>query len=125
MTNRDYTKEETLILDKNMRGKTYINNRSKNIFFLHCAVLDIDTKRINLILSNVYLGEMISVQYHRFVELIYEDKKHQPRFELVVKPIDKPKNLEMKFVDKVSTPNKLIQEYEDRDNKQEGFKPKS
>jgi hypothetical protein len=72
--------EEVLVLDKKLRGKIYVNPRSKNKFFLHCVVQDIDTKVVNVILSNIYKQAMVSVTIERFNEIITLNGKQVRRF---------------------------------------------
>ena len=80
MSNREYTTEEVLILDKKLRGRIYFNPRSKNKFFLHCVVQDLDTKEVSVVLSNIFKQAMISVKLEKFNEQITVDGKQVNRF---------------------------------------------
>lgn len=81
------TLQEVLKLDREYRGKLYINPITGSKFFLHCIVQDIDTKVVNVVLSNITKQVMISVTFEQFIS----KKDNKPRFELDVnnKPVIK------------------------------------
>lgn len=111
---KTYTEEEVLLLDRFSRGKTYLNQRSKNRFFCHCVVQDAETKKVSVILSNVYNQKMTAFALESFYGNVIIDGKTISRF-IHEAP---PENLGIKVPVKQPAPVQRIHEYEQEETKQ-------
>jgi len=113
---KEFTDEEVRKLDNSLRGKIYINNISKSLYFLHCVLKNIDTKDTNIVLTNTTTDKMMEVRYEQFYEMRPgNDGKLVRRFELYVKP---SANIAIKFPVQTTEVMKRINE-----EPTQGFKP--
>jgi len=126
-----YTKEEVLKLDKELRGKLYQSTKNKDYYFLHCVVQDLDTKVVNVILSNTFTNTMSSYTYENFTKLVdsgsFGKITLEPRFKPVTKDTINTSSKKIEFAVESSDATKRIHEYDERDKqkqiKSQGFAP--
>lgn len=116
--NKVYDEKEVLAIDRELRGRTYMNPRSKNRFFVHAVVQDLDTKAVNVIFSNVYTQTMNSVTIQKFQEVINVDGKMTKRFVVETKPSNT-----VTFIQPKNDVQRRIEKYE-KDEQIKNFSPK-
>lgn len=111
---KTYTQQEVLLLDKQSRGRTFMNQRSKNRVFVHCVVQDIESKKVSVIYSNCYTQEMNSMVLESFYGTIIIDGKTVKRFI----EEEKPDNLGLKLPVRQPMPVQRLHEYEKKEELQ-------
>jgi len=131
MSNKIYTREEVLKLDREARGKLYQSTKNKDYYFLHCIVQDLDTKVVNVIMSNTFTNTMVSFTYENFTKLVdsgaFGKTTLEPRFKSIVKDSINTSTKKIEFVVESNDATRRIHEYEERDKQQQiksqGFAP--
>ena len=111
---KTYTKEEVLLLDRQSRGRTYMNQRSKNRVFVHCVVQDIETKKVSVIYSNCYTQEMNSMLLDSFYGNVAIEGKQVKRFI----EEEKPSNLGLQLPTRQPMPVQRLHDYEKKEEQQ-------